>query len=40
MYNFNVGAFMIVFGIICAVLGWCAIECVLWVFSHISINWK
>jgi hypothetical protein len=30
--------FLIVFGFVCAVVGWAFIEFLIWVFSHVSFN--
>ncbi|WP_265343135.1 hypothetical protein [Yersinia enterocolitica] len=40
MYDLpGTGAF-IVFGCICAIVGWGVIEFVVWLLSHISIAWS
>jgi hypothetical protein len=40
MYDIDFTSMFVVFGIICAIVGWAAIEAVLWVLSHLSFNWS
>lgn len=39
MYNGDYNAAFILLGILCAVVGWAAIEFVLWLLSHVSMSW-
>ena len=34
----NVDGLLLVLGLICAVVGWCVIETILWLFSFIEIG--
>lgn len=36
----GLGAAVIVFGLVCAVVGWGLIELLIWFFSHISFNFQ
>lgn len=44
MYSKNIerhdGGVLIMIAVISAVVGWAAIEAVLWVLSHLSFNWS
>lgn len=36
--QFNFGPIFLVFGIICAALGWAVIESLIWLYHHIDIS--
>ncbi|EHD21793.1 MULTISPECIES: hypothetical protein [Brenneria] len=40
MFDRDLNTAFILLGILCAVVGWAAIEFVLWLLSHISLSWQ
>jgi hypothetical protein len=39
MYDFDFTGVLIAIAVVSAIVGWAAIETLLWVFSHITITW-